>query len=123
MGSEARSSLTREARKILRREISGLMSFSKGTPPLREGDFFAITADGQGPRPYYSILVGRATLCALALNPALISRSAAVDRQRRRSDRNRELAELRWCDRILAVRQANREANPTGVHPGKLPQR
>jgi hypothetical protein len=51
-----------------------------------------------------------------------ISRSAAVGRQRRRSDRNRELAELRWCDRILAVRQANLEANPTGAHPGKLPQ-
>jgi len=52
-----------------------------------------------------------------------LSKSAAVDRQRRRSDRNRELAELRWCDRILGVRQANHEANPTGVHPGKLPQR
>ena len=123
MDLEARSSLTREARKILRREISGLMSFSKGTPPLREGDFFAIAADGKGTRPYPSILVGRATPCALILNPALISRSAAVDRGRRRSDRNRELAELRWCDRILAVRQANREANPTGVHPGKPPQR
>jgi hypothetical protein len=59
--------------------------------------------------------------CALGANR--LSRSAAMDRQRRRSDRNRELAELRWCDRILAVRQANREANPIGVRPGKLPQR
>jgi hypothetical protein len=58
-----------------------------------------------------------------AVGAKRISRSAAVDRQRRRSDRNRELAELRWCDRILAVRPANREADPTGVRPGKLPQR
>ena len=52
-----------------------------------------------------------------------VSRYAAVDRQRHKSDRNREWAELRWYDRILAVRRASREANPIAARPGKPPQR
>src|SRR5438128_12076638 len=48
------------------------------------------------------------------------SRSVAVGLWRRRSDRSQESAALRLCNRILAVRQATRGANPNGVHPDKL---
>src|SRR5882724_12876757 len=116
MGSEARSSLTRAASEISQREMFGLISSRNITLLRRERDFHSELALRA------QFLEQLSWLCTCAPISRVLSRSAAVDPQRRRSDRSRELAELRWCDRILAVRQANREANPTDVHPGKLPQ-
>src|SRR5438046_9364203 len=59
----------------------------------------------------------------LLIFPARLSKSVAAGRQRRRSDRYRELAEPRCCDRILAARPADLEVDPTRVHRGKLQRR
>ena len=68
----------------------------------------------------YSVGAVTPRAATLELKPAQFSRALAAGRERRRSDRNRELAKLRLYDRILAVRQANPEANPNCVRPDKL---